>query len=73
MPFEDMEILVPIDYDNVLKTQYGDNYLSPVKEPSMHGNVIFDTKRDYREVQKELRKKRRKEIIKSLIKRDHSY
>lgn len=73
MPFEDMEICVPIDYDKVLKTQYGNNYLSPVKEPSMHGNVIFDTKRDYKVVQKELRKKRRKEIIKSLIKRDHSY
>ena len=72
-PFEDMSVLAPIEYDKVLTVQYGDNYLSPVQAPSMHGNVIFDTKRDYRIVLKELRKKRKAEIIKSIIRRDHTY
>lgn len=56
MPFEDISIPVPSDYDSVLRRQYGD-YLKPVKAPSQHGNVIFDTERSYTEVLKELRKK----------------
>ena len=47
--FEDITIPIPKEYDKVLKAQYGD-YMTPVKAPSMHGSVIFDTERPYTEV-----------------------
>lgn len=72
MPFEDIKVLVPIDYDKVLKAQYGDSYMTPVKGPSLHGNVLFDTKRDFRIVLKELRKKRVAEITRIIFKRNRS-
>ena len=58
MPFEDMMVPVPAGYDEILRNYYGD-YMTPVKAPSMHGSVIFDTERSYKEVIKELRKGQR--------------
>lgn len=48
MPFEDMEIPVPVGYDEILRLNYGD-YMTPVKAPSGHGNLLFDTERSYRD------------------------
>ena len=56
LPFEDMMVPAPIDYDKVLRTYYGD-YMTPVKAPSMHGNVVFYTERSYKEVLKEQRRR----------------
>ena len=49
MPFEDIQMPVPIGYDEILKNQYGD-YMTPVKAPNMHGSTIFDPDRPYKEV-----------------------
>lgn len=49
MPFEDIQMPVPIGYDEILKTLYGD-YMTPVKAPNMHGTTIFDPDRPYKEV-----------------------
>lgn len=49
LPFEDISLPAPIGYDAVLRNQYGD-YMTPVKAPSLHGGIYFDTKRDYRDV-----------------------
>lgn len=47
LPFEDIEIPVPIDYDNILKKQFGD-YMIPVKGQSMHGtSLVMDTEHSY--------------------------
>ncbi|MGN0028850.1 MAG: phosphorylcholine transferase LicD [Marinilabiliaceae bacterium] len=54
MPFEDIQIPVPSGYDEILTDQYGD-YMTPVKAPSMHGSVIFDTERPYTEVLKDIK------------------
>lgn len=54
MRFENIQIPVPIGYDMILKAKYGD-YMTPVKAPSMHGSVIFDTKRSYNEVLKDIK------------------
>jgi lipopolysaccharide cholinephosphotransferase len=54
MPFEDIQMPVPKGYDKILTNQYGD-YMTPVKAPSMHGSVIFDTKRPYTEVLKDIK------------------
>ncbi len=55
MPFEDMMVPVPVGYDEILHNYYGD-YMTPVKAPSLHGSVIFDTERSYKDVIKELRR-----------------
>lgn len=46
MPFEDIEIPVPAGYEEILRLNYGD-YMTPVKAPSGHGNLLFDTERSY--------------------------
>ena len=56
VPFEDILIPIPSGYDEDLTEQYGD-YLTPVKAPTSHGNVIFDTRRPYTAVLKEMRAK----------------
>lgn len=54
MPFEDIMMPVPVGYDEMLTTLYGD-YMTPVKAPSLHGGVIFDTERPYTEVLKDIK------------------
>lgn len=54
MPFEDIMMPVPVGYDEMLTTLYGD-YMTPVKAPSLHGSVIFDTERPYTEVLKDIK------------------
>ena len=71
--FEDIKVLVPIDYDKALRAQYGDSYMTPVKEPTFHGSVIFYTDRDYKSVLKTLRKKRVLEIVRGIMMKDNSY
>lgn len=41
MPFQGIELMVPIGYDNILRTHYGD-YRTPVRELNDHGEIIFD-------------------------------
>lgn len=55
LPFEDMTIPVPVEYDKELRACFGDNYMIPIKTSTMHGSIIFDTKRPYTEVLNELR------------------
>ena len=54
LPFEDIMIPAPKDYDKVLTEYYGD-YMTPVKAPSLHGASIIDTNRSYKEVIKDIK------------------
>lgn len=54
VPFEDITMPVPGGYNEILTILYGD-YMTPVKAPSMHGGVIFDTERSYTEVLKDIK------------------
>lgn len=56
LPFEDLLLPVPKNYDAILTREYGD-YMIPVQAPSCHGTVIFDVERSYVDVLQELRKK----------------
>lgn len=68
LPFEDIEVPVPIDYDKVLRKQYGDNYMTPIHIVSMHGDdILFDTHKSYMEYLPELRKLRKHEFKKHKI------
>ena len=68
LPFEDIYLPAPIDYDKVLKTQYGNDYMTPHKAESMHGRfLIVDTTHSYLEFLRELRSQNDKSGWKRLI------
>ncbi len=48
MPFEHLQIPVPVGFDEVLTIQYGE-YRTMRRENSYHGSVLFDTRRSYTE------------------------
>ena len=59
MPFEYIMIPVPVGYDNILSTQYGD-YMKPVKAPTCHGGFwVLDTEKSYTEYLPKLRRDRK--------------
>lgn len=55
-PFEDLEIPVCAGYDEYLRHFYGDDYMTPKKMPSYHGELVADTSRPYQDVVEELRR-----------------
>ena len=68
MPFEDLELPIPIGYANILKLEYGDNYMTPIKMVTAHeGDIIFDTKKSYKDYLPSLRKKKKEEFKKKRI------
>ena len=46
VPFMHLDVSITKDYDAVLKNLFGD-YMTPVMGGSMHGDVFFDTEKDY--------------------------
>lgn len=50
-PFERTRIPIPVGFDTILTTAYGD-YLTPRQEPTYHEGVFFDPHRDWREYMK---------------------
>lgn len=69
LDFEDMKVPAPVGYVQLLSTQYGSNYMTPVKAPSYHGEVIFDTEHSYREILTEVQRNYKKSIWKRLLKK----
>lgn len=72
LPFEDIQMPVPKDYDKILSLQYGD-YMKPVKAPTMHGGFeILDTEHSYLDLLPAIREKHKydnwKERKKHLLK-----
>ena len=49
LPFEGRAFPCPADYDKVLTAEYGD-YMIPVKGAAVHGTMILDIDRPYKEV-----------------------
>lgn len=58
LPFEDMMVPAPKRYDELLTCEYGADYMTPQKAPTMHGGIFFDAERSYVDVLKELRSKK---------------
>ena len=56
LPFHDMQIPAPKEYDLLLTDLFGD-YLKPVKGTQSHSNIIIDCERSYKEVMAELKSK----------------
>ena len=51
---------IPVGYADVLKTYYGDDYLTPANAPTAHGGLILDAERSYKYVLAEMRKRKAK-------------
>lgn len=61
LPFEDIMMPVPKNYDKILTLQYGD-YMTPVKAPTMHGGFeIIDTEHSYLDLLPAIREKHKKD------------
>jgi len=46
--FENIHIPIPKGYDRILRTDYGD-YMTPVKAPTVHGQMQYDTQKSYKQ------------------------
>lgn len=71
MPFEDLMVPVPKGYDLFLRTQYGDDYMTPRQDPSYHGELMFDTEHSYRDLLPQVQKDYRRSLFKRLTTRLH--
>ena len=47
--FEDMTISVPRNYEHVLCRMYGENWRTPMQSGTLHGDMIFDVEKSYKE------------------------
>ena len=69
LPFEHLMVPVPKEYDSFLTTKYGPDYMTPVKAPTVHGFVLFDTERGYLEHLPRVKKEFKRTLVKRLRKR----
>lgn len=69
LDFEDIKVPAPKAYDRFLRTQYGDNYMTPIKAPTYHGELVFDTRRSYVELLPQVRRDYRRSAWKRLCKK----
>jgi lipopolysaccharide cholinephosphotransferase len=70
MDFEDIKVPVPVGYDRFLTKQYGD-YMTPVKEKSYHGTVVFDTEHSYKEILPRVRRDYRNSLFRRFMGKIH--
>ena len=49
MPFENTSVPVPETYDTILKNHYGEKYMTPIHERSMHGETLYSTTIPYKD------------------------
>jgi lipopolysaccharide cholinephosphotransferase len=63
LDFEDIKVPAPAGWDIYLTTQYGSNYMTPLKDSTLHGHLVIDAHRDYRDVLPEVQKEYSKSVI----------
>ena len=54
--FEQIKVPIPAGYDQFLRIQYGDNYMTPIQASNCHGQLVIDTTRSYRELMPKVRR-----------------
>ena len=69
LPFEDIMVPAPYDYDAFLRSSFGPDYMTPVKAPSEHGSLVFDTEHSYKEILPRIQREYRRSMWKRLLKK----
>ncbi|MBR6181842.1 MAG: LicD family protein [Prevotella sp.] len=69
VPFEGITAPVPEGYDRFLRTQYGDNYMTPAQAPNNHGELIVDTTHSYKDLMPQVRRDYKNSLWKRLRKK----
>ena len=69
MDFESLKVPVPQGYDQFLRLQYGDDYMTPVMAKTNHGQLILDPDHSYRELLPDVRRNYRKSMFTRLMKK----
>lgn len=69
MPFERVMVPVPQGYEQYLRVQYGDNYMTPRQVPTAHGDVVFDTEHSYMELLPDVRRYYRRSAVNRLLRK----
>lgn len=69
IPFENMKLPIPAGYDAILRTQYGDSYMTPVMASTSHGELVLDPDHSYKELMPRVKKEYRKSAIKRLFRK----
>lgn len=72
LDYEDLKVPAPAHWDEYLTMMYGKNYMTPLKDPTAHGDLIIDTKRDYSELLPNVQKEYRRSALKRLWKKHHN-
>lgn len=72
LPFENLMVPAPKGWDAFLRVSFGDDYMTPIQAPSMHGEVVFDTERSYKEVLPEVQREYRRSMWRRLKKKVNS-
>lgn len=53
---EQLKVPIPIGYDLFLRTEFGDDYMTPLQENNYHGQLVIDTTHSYREIMPKVKK-----------------
>ena len=69
MSFEHLQVPVPEGYDLFLRTQYGDDYMTPIQVGNYHGELVFDTEHSYREVAPRVFAQYKRDALRRLFKK----
>ena len=49
VPFEMFNVEIPKEFNNILTSMYGSDYMTPMKEGTFHGHVIIDADKSFEE------------------------
>ena len=69
LDFEQIQVPVPVGYESYLRTQYGDDYMTPRQVPTAHDDMVVDVERSYVELLPEVRRQYSRSAIKRLLKK----
>lgn len=65
LDFEDLKVPAPVGWDEFLRVHYGEDYMTPMQMPTLHGGMMVDTCHDYRERLPEAQQYYRSKVLKN--------
>lgn len=67
LPFQDIEVPAPKDYDSFLRAAYGNDYMTPLQVGTAHDDMLFDTEHSYQDLIPQARRQYRKKQLGKLF------